>query len=317
MKRFAKKALPIAVAAVMIPGIAAAEGVAVSGFADIIYTAVDGSSTNTANGAGGTEGKFTADGEIDFVASPADGVTVRMDVDVTAGSTTLEQAYFAWGAMESVTVLGGIFNNPIGYEAEDAPDIDFTSHGAVYAALDGQTALAGDNIAGVAAAVDLGVATVTVAVLNELQQTDEENSFALVVNASPVKGLDLELGFVTQASNADSSKAAAAGASVGNVTNFNAVYTGVENVMVGVDYLTGAEVLDSAYDVWAGYQMDAFGAKVRVSQLAWANGVDDDSVSLYLSYQAAKNLSVALENRKDDNGTTDNTTTTLEFIATF
>ncbi|HGX92473.1 MAG TPA: hypothetical protein ENK35_04070, partial [Candidatus Tenderia sp.] len=153
MKRFTKKALPLAIAAAMVPGFASAAEV--SGFADVFYNVASDANPTT-------DGLFTANGEIDVTAAPADGVTVRVDVDLSLASNgganassiaggpsdsgTLEQAYFAWGVTEGVTVLGGVFNNPIGAEAEDAPDINFNTHGVVYNILDHQTTLAGDNV---------------------------------------------------------------------------------------------------------------------------------------------------------------------------
>ena len=133
----------------------AGDDVEVSGFIDVIAN-TDGALV------------FGADGEID-VSKKMGTVTVRVDADVNLAingganadnalsssgqdSGRFEQAYFAWGATEGVTVLGGVFNNPIGQEAEDAPDMDFTSHSVTYNILDGQTVASGNNVAGIAVA---------------------------------------------------------------------------------------------------------------------------------------------------------------------
>jgi len=331
-----KKLLPLAIAAAMAPGFASAADV--SGYADIIYTIADDAGATSASTVAATEGKFFATSELQFSASPADGVTVRVDVDLdlAAGSTNitdalteaetapapydkgandsgrLEQAFFAWGAMEGVTVIGGVFNNPIGYEAEDAPDIDFTSRGYVYSTLDGATALNGDNVAGLAVAGAVGPATITVALLNDLGQVDDESSMAFVVNYSPIEGLDLEAGMVTQSATGTAN---AVGSSVGDVTNFNVVYTGVENLTLGVDYLDADVLTDAMYDLWAGYSFGAAAVKARMSDNGTAS-----ATTLYASYQVASNLLAALEIRSDDPGTAGSTTsdmTTLELIATF
>lgn len=374
-----KKVIPFVVAAALAaPGLASAAEV--TGFADIFYTIAD-DSADTGTGAAATNtanGKFSADGEVDFSAKPADGVTVRVDVDVRLGAASsstdttisdsdtiggstppdqtvtdtdttgasIEQAYFAWGATDSITVLGGVFNNPIGHEAEDAPDMDFATHGLVYQALDSQSVLPGDNVAGLAAAIAAGPATITVALLNDLHHADEVNSFALVANMSPMKGLDLELGMVTQAGNTvlDSTIKGGSASSVGNATNFNLVYSAVPNLTIGLDYLTGAEVLASASDFWLGYQIsEKLGVKYRSSSLAYNSadvdkavavvggaalgaaldavglpGVDTTKSSIYLSYQVASNLSAALEvsSTTPDGGDAVNYTA-LELIATF
>ena len=333
-------------------GATAADTATVSGFADIIYTITDEASDAaedcTTNCTNDTEDKFTASGELDFTATPADGVTVRVDVDLEldgSDSGNIEQAYFAWGATDNVTVLGGVFNNPIGHEAEDAPDMNFTTHGAVYTALDSQTALDGDNVAGLGAAFGLGPVTATVAVLNDLNQVDEENSLALVLNYAAIEGLDLELGYASQTGNALLGDEDGVNTSVGDVVNFNAVFTGVENLELGLDYLMGDEVLDNAYDLWAGYTINAFTAKVRYSEIAYDDGDVDKAIAaagadavvgalddvglpggditattLYLSYQVASNLSAALEFTTydpDAEGAEKQDLATLEFIATF
>ncbi len=164
-----KNLIALAVAAVMAPGFAAAEGASISGFADITHTSnsdVD-------------QSVFNANGEID-VRNTMGSVTVGVDVDLFLhgdnydaavadnDSATLEQAFFAWKATDAVTVIGGVFNNPIGWDAEDAPDMDMTSHTLSYNALDAATDLYGNNLAGVAAAFAAGPATITAAVLNDM-----------------------------------------------------------------------------------------------------------------------------------------------------
>ena len=317
MKRFTKKALPLAIAAAMVPGFASAAEV--SGFADVFYNVA--SDTNPTG-----DGLFTANGEIDVTAAPADGVSVRMDIDTSlatdanASSVNLEQAYFAWGVTEGVTVLGGIFNNPIGAEAEDAPDINFNTHGVVYNVLNHQTALYGDSVAGLAGAFAVGPATITVAYLDDIGLVAEENSVALVVNATPVEGLDVEVGYVTQKNDV------AANGGAGNVANFNLSYTGVENLTLGLDYLVPSEIIDSAYEVSALYSFGAVGVGLRLEDVAYAAGDSNSRTTLRVSYQVASNLTAAIDYA---DGTTDvagvsgvdgivaDAETTLELIATF
>ena len=327
MKRFTKKALPLAIAAAMVPGFASAAEV--SGFADVFYNVASDANPTT-------DGLFTANGEIDVTAAPADGVTVRVDVDLSLASNgganassiaggpsdsgTLEQAYFAWGVTEGVTVLGGVFNNPIGAEAEDAPDINFNTHGVVYNILDHQTTLAGDNVAGLAGAFAVGPATITVAYLDDIGLVAEENSIALVVNATPVEGLDVEVGYVTQKNDV------AANGGAGNVANFNLSYTGVENLTLGLDYLVPSEIIDSAYEVSALYSFGAVGVGLRLEDVAYAAGDSNSRTTLRVSYQVASNLTAAIDYA---DGTTDvagvsgvdgivaDAETTLELIATF
>lgn len=291
----------------------------VSGFTDIIYTAVDEASDNTDGTKNSTEGKFGADAEIDFAATVG-AVTGRIDMDLnlTGGgdSGRIEQAFFAWGVSDNVTLIGGVFNNPIGQEAEDAPDKNFTSSGMVYDVLDGQTVRDGNNITGVAAAANFGMVTITGAALNDLQDTSEENSFALIANLTPIEGLDLELGFVTQADNTDNANSAE------DVIDFNAQYT-MSGFLVGVDYLSAGAIVDNAYDIWGGYAFDDFAVKARFSTTAFEDSAnnDDERTTLHGSWQANSNLLIALEWTNNDNGESgtaaaDNDLITAEFIVT-
>ena len=294
----------------------AGDDAVVSGFIDIIG--------NTDAGA-----VFAADAEVD-VSKKMGTATVRVDADVnlavnggssaTGGdSGRLEQAYFAWAATKSVTVLGGLFNNPIGQELEDAPDMDFTSHSAVYNILDGQTTLYGNNVAGVAGAGAVGPTTVTVAIIDDIglatgTSGKGKTSTAAVVNFSPIKGLDLELGYVTQDAQAE------------NVLDFNGKYS-AGALAVGLDYLTADKAVDSAMNLWAGFNVNGkLNIKARYESVAFeAAGVDDSTrTTLYATYAINDNLSAALETSSGDNasgegvsGIADDDVTTVEFIGTF
>lgn len=315
-----KRALALAISsALMAPwAVQAGDDTQVSGFIDVI-------------GNSDAAVVFGADAEVD-VSKKMGSVTVRADMDANlAGngggsvggedSGRIEQAYFAWGATDSITVLGGLFNNPIGQEAEDAPDMNFTSHSMTYNILDGQTALYGNNVAGVAGAGAVGPVTLTVAVVDDLGLATSASgkgklSTAAVVNYSPMKGLDLELGFVTQDGQAE------------NVMDFNGTYS-IGAFTVGLDYLTAEVAVDSAANVWVSFDInDKINVKARYETVSFeAAGVDESTrTTLYASYVINGNLSVALESSTgstDDvvadaiSGIVDDGVTSLEFIGTF
>ncbi len=318
-----KNLITLAVAAALASPLAiqAADSASVSGFVDIYYNSY---------GDDGSPG-FGADGEVDVQATKG-SVTVRADIDLslldsnTTGAT-LEQAFFAWGAVEGVTVIGGVFNNPIGQEAEDAPDIEFASHSVIYNILDNQTVLNGNNVAGVAVAGGTEMFTGTLAVLNDIQHATDtdgnmENSIAAVLNVNPMEGLALELGYVTQETGAE------------NVLDFNAQY-GIAGFTVGLDYLMADKGVDSAYNLWGSYAItDQIAVKARYEAIDLeASGADTATkYTLYGSYAIEDNLLVALEysqgdlgNNEDGNpatrdelfGIADDSTVTLEFIGTF
>jgi len=313
-----KRVLVLAISSVLMApwAVQAGDDVEVSGFVDVI-------------GNSDAAVVFGADAEVD-VSKKIGSVTVRADIDAnlavndgssagTQDSGRIEQAYFAWGATESITVLGGLFNNPIGQEAEDAPDMDFTSHSVTYNILDGQTALYGNNVAGIAGAGALGPVTLTVAIVDDLGLATTASgkgklSTAAVVNFSPMKGLDLELGYVTQDGQAE------------NVLDFNGKYT-AGALTVGLDYLAADVAVESAVNLWVGFDVnDKVNVKARYETVSFeASGVDDSTrTTLYASYTINDNLSAALESSSGDNasaeavsGIVDDSVTTLEFIATF
>ena len=321
-----KNVIALAVAAAMAPGFAAAADSKVSGFADIIYT----------NNSDANISVFTANAETDFASKLSDIVSVRVDADLTlatndvgvdasgnngknasatvggpADSAVIEQAYFAASVAEGVTVIGGVFNNPIGWQAVDVVDRYQSTNLLTYDVLDGQTKLYGNNIAGVAVAGDLGPVTVTGAVLNDIGLAAlDKHSTALVINASPVAGLDVELGYVTQE------------ASAGNVTDFNVTYKNA-GLTIGAEYMTAEEVLDTGLSFTVNYMFTpALGATVAYSSLD-GDGFGDDAdtrTSVAGIWNIADNLVTKLEFTTDDKGFAKNVSTdvtNLRFIAKF
>lgn len=300
-----------------------AGSVEVSGFTDITYT----NATDTS--------VFLANAEVDVVGK-TDKAMVRIDYDLAIGvnggtninaatangpadSGIIEQAYFAYTGLPMVTVLGGVFNNPIGWEAEDAPGMYQITKGQIWGILDGQTALYGNNLAGVAAAVDLmGMGSLTVAGLNDLGLQDntgttalDENSVAAVLNLTPMEGLDLEAGYVTQQGGA------------GNVYDINATYSNF-GAIIGVEYLGAENAVDSAIGATLNYMiMDDLGVTVRYETISWAAAGSESTTGITgaVSYALAKNLTVLAEytDLKALGGVdgADSDAINLEFVATF
>lgn len=345
-----KKLLALAVAASIAPmGAYAVDSATVSGFADIWYIAADdelgGVCTEGSDEC--AEGKFDISGEVDFSLTKG-AVTARLDIDVNpdaSESGAIEQAMFSWAATESVTIIAGAFNNPIGWELEDAPDMYQFSHGQIWDILDGQTALTGNNIAGIAAAVGFGMGSVTLGFLNDLQQTDDENSIAAIINLSPMEGLDLELGYVTQAGQDDSANGGTYSAlgdvgSAEDVVDFNVTYT-TGGITAAFEYLTADQIIDSAFALYGNYNFgNGFGATLRYDVVSYggdavlAGGVTDldgadvddtETLTIAVSYAISDNLGAVLEWRTQDDPNQDDGLTVigdgdviaLEFVAQF
>ncbi len=307
-----KNVIALAVAAAMVPGFAAAEGATISGFTDITWT-------HDAVGAVKDTNIFAANAEVD-IRNTVGAVTVGVDMDVNLGGTAgaalqtdefnLEQAFFAWGAAENVTVIAGLFNNPIGLDGGDAPDQPTTQTGLIAGALDAATALhVGNNISGLAVAYNAGVATVTGALLNEVQAgstADEDNSYALIINASPMEGLDLELGYVTMDGAVQNLGDSA--------LDVNASYD------FGMAKVT-AEILD--VDAWNDalvgvgvYAGVADGANVGL-RYETNDNIDQEQTNLVGSYELADSLTVLAGYNMVSTGNTDDDQIVIEFIAKF
>ncbi|MBV1914976.1 MAG: porin [Pseudomonadales bacterium] len=294
------------------------ESLEVSGFIDIIYTGIDEAADGTgASGKNPNEQKFGADGEVDITGA-YDKVSVRIDVDVRAGSSDsgdLEQAFFVAGLTDQYAIVGGVFNNPIGWEAHDAPDMYQTSHAYNWDILDGATALYGNNVAGVAVAADWGMFYATGAVLNDLAQTDEENSLAVVLGLKPIDGLDIELGVVTQAD-----KDNAGNATAGNVTDLNATWV-IADLTLAAEILLADAIVDDSTLLLANYAFGGgFGLTGRYEVINFASNEDLTRMTVAGSWQAAKNLAVLAELSDSDSsnaGDPDGKVLTLEFVGTF
>ncbi|HHS83859.1 MAG TPA: hypothetical protein ENK38_02910 [Gammaproteobacteria bacterium] len=328
-----KNMIALAVAAAMVPGFAAAADSKISGFADITYINADADADVLGNGK--ETSAFVANAEADFASKLSDIVSVRVDTDfslatnggtnasaITGGpadSAAIEQAFFAAGVAEGVTVIGGVFNNPIGWQAVDVVDRYQSTNLLTYDVLDGQTALYGNSIAGVAVAGDLGPVTVTGAVLNDIGGLTDKNSVALVVNAAPVAGLDVELGYVTQ--ETDHENGGSTIDTAGNVTNLNATYKNA-GLTIGAEYMTAEEILDTGISFTANYMFTpALGATLAYSSLD-GDGFGDDAdtrTSVAGIWNVADNLTSKLEFTTDDKGDNNDSTNVvnLRFIAKF
>lgn len=182
----------------------------VSGFADIIITLSDESSDDAGfdadgNSANSTEEKTSVTAEVDFeyVEGP---VTFRLDLDVPslgneaagvgplAGDIGIEQAKFIWaipGAeMLNFRLTGGAFNAPIGFEAQDAPDLLQVTNGQLWA-------LVPSNIAGVMVSGGVGPVNLDLYAGNEWRNNDsEENSFGALLTIAPIEAVSLSVGYL-------------------------------------------------------------------------------------------------------------------------
>jgi hypothetical protein len=260
------------------------------------------------------QSRFDTTGELDLQAGLSPQTSARFDVDLAAGdaqgdAASLEQAFFRWESAQKVAVKGGVFNNPLGWEAEDAPDKYNITPGLLYLIWDDATALYGNNVAGVSVSGKVGQATLTGALLNDLYNEPETHSVMAAVNFAPVAGVDLEAGFVTQETGYET------------IVDLNATYTqGLYTV--GGEIMLPSELVDMAIGVTGVLKFnDQTSGVIRFDNVSYdASGIDDtSSITFGLSYMLDKNLVVNGEVRMNESDIEDidGDLISMELIATF
>lgn len=229
-----------------------------------------------------------------------------------AGSSfEVGQAYFMHNLTDAWQFRGGLFDSNITADAGAAVDMEFTQNSLLFGVLD---SVGGAALTGVAVSGAVGPANVMVGYSNDSSVTtgERKNSVALLVNATPMEGLDIEFGMLTQDKDGDG---------VGNLMDINGTYM-INGFTVGLDYLSGADgdtgEFDNGYSFWGGYDFgNGFNVKARIESVSLVDGDDVDATELYASYALSENLAVALSLHNTDNGATDFDTNTVEFVATF
>ncbi len=307
MKAVIKRVLRLVVClsgSMAVSHVALAADVELSGFADIVYTLSDGiNDTSTAS----DEGKFDVSAEVDLKTAINDAMSVRIDVDLNTqpggdDSSRIEQAFFSWTSLSNVSVKGGVYNNPLGWEAEDAPDLYQISHGQLYNIWDDVTNLSGNNVAGVEVSAMIGSVQVAGAILNDLDDVVEEQTLMGIVNYSPKREprLAVEAGFVTQDRG------------LKTIVDVNATFT-MPMLIAGVEILLPAEEIDFAVGATGSYSVtDQLSVTARVDHVRYdlpGNPAIDNAISITLaaSYVLDKNLVTNIEFRINDSDFTDST----------
>lgn len=354
-----KKILVAAAAILILATPASAEDkTEINGFLDLYYTIGDKPAAKA--GKNPNKAKFVVEGEVDITSSLSEKLDVRIDLDVylngdqgsTVGeeqdSAEIEQAFFVLkDAFGTISVKGGAFNNPVGWEAEDATDLYQFSHGQIYSILDGSTALNGNNVTGIAFMGNIGMAKLMVATIDDLARTDEERSTLAVLNYTFSEGIDLEIGYVSQAEEKDTMAkdntdmgeklATMTGDTIttlGDIVDINITFKTMTHLVFAIEYLVAEEVIDHAYGLTANMSAGENAAiTLRYDNVSYDEALmgasKDVSVTktAAISYRLDENLTAILEYRdnKDNDGMGkaagiidgEGSQTMLEFIATF
>lgn len=216
---------------------------------------------------GSGQKRFSSEGETELAFDYKKKVTFNLDFNLTTSTDSrdsgeIEQAYFDMPLLQNLSLTGGVINNPLGWEREDAPDRDQISQGQIWSLLDGQTSLSGNNVEGVAFRGELGHSAFFAGLLNDLGDIANKRSMEVVFTSHPVDKLDLTAGFVTQ------SKLDANPRSAESLLDLNAQWHG-DQYSVALEYLAGDKLIKAAYGLYGRYRWSSFLVSARVDQVRY------------------------------------------------
>jgi hypothetical protein len=190
----------------------------VNGFAAILFPVLDqntdGLCTDHKGDPANCLERFTtgwAEVDFDYTQGP---VKFRLDLDVpslgneatgfasSGGDVGIEQARFDWmvpgGEAYNLTVTGGAFNAPIGFEAQDDPDMYQITYGQLFL-------LVPSNLAGFMVSGSQGPVSGGIFYGNDFRGTTdgfgsllgEENTVGVHVNVAPIEQASLDLTYLS------------------------------------------------------------------------------------------------------------------------
>lgn len=270
---------------------------------DIIKRAYVDTTFTAKTPASGGQKRFVPEGETEL-AFDYKKITLNLDVNLTTSTDSrdsgeIEQAYFDIPLVQSLSLTGGVMNNPLGWEREDAPDRDQISHGQIWSLLDGQTSLSGNNVEGVAFRGVLGHSALFAGLLNDLGNVANKRSMEVVFTSHPVDKLDMTAGFVTQ-SKLDSNPQSAE-----SLLDLNAQWHGGD-YSVALEYFAGDKLINAGYALYGRYRWPSYLLSARVDQVKYLiTGVPATTTyTLTAAYLIGDNLKLALEYKSGRNKNT-------------
>jgi len=332
-----KKTLIGIVAAMTLPAIAQGAGiqqVELEGFIDIVWAVSDG----TDEGVNGSEGHFYTSGELDLKTKLNGPISMRLDADLNPAdgdndSGRLEQAFLTWAIDNNLSLKAGVFNNNLGFEKEDAPELYQVTHGQLWDIWNLSTfGLDGNNLQGIELSYKQADFTAFVGFLNDLGDVPEENSIKLGATVTAVKDVTITAGLITQDEGNPGTP------SLENIIDINALWKFDGNLTLGGELMLPSEIIDSGLMLMANYQVNPkLSGTLRYDMVAYDGSGVDDTTSLTIAglYSIEDNLFANAEIRinSDDNtptassfidgvyghsiGEGDGTTVHLELLATF
>jgi len=318
MKSLVGAALVVAV----IPAANAAEisNVNLNGFLDMVWTVSDG----TDLGINGDDGHFDTTGELDFTSKLQGPVSLRMDANLNSAggsdSGQLEQAFLNWDIQKNLSLKGGVFNNNLSWEKEDAPDMYQITHGQLYNIWDTTTDLPGNNLSGIELSYSADIFKLSAAYLNDLLNVPDENSVKLSGEFHALPTLNIMVGYVTQNTGFE------------DIIDVNATWNMNNKLTFGAEVMLPDQIVDTAFMLLANYKFtNEFSGTVRYDNVSYDVAGSDNTTSVTVAglYTIDPHLFANAEIRmnNDNNvptaaatagiGEGDGNTVHLELLATF
>ncbi|WP_455211850.1 hypothetical protein [Kaarinaea lacus] len=270
-----------------------------SGFVDVVYVLSDSTDENNNNGTGDStiDKKFSVSGELDLETELNPRTAMRMDLDLTTGitggnpnedtpdSAIFEQAFIDYSFDNNMKLKAGVFNNRFSFEKEDAPDLYQVTHSQLWDIWQEQTALNGNNLAGLEFSANVGIVTLIAGLLNDRVDTPEEISFELGAEIKAMESMDIVVGLIS------ADEGTAIDNNAGTIIDANITWKW-EKLMVGGGILTADEIYDLGMQATGNYAFtDNLSGTARIDYVSY-EGDFDSSTSLTLAalFAVDKNL---------------------------
>ncbi len=289
-------------------GVAAAPSQYITGYADFHYRKDEG------------HGKFLTSAEVG-VASAKENVLVNVEADLffhreveddgeEADAIVAEQAYLTLAAGDELAIKGGVFNNPLGLEKEDAPNRPNITPGLVLDFLDDQTSLYGNNLTGLALIQGTEGSTYSFAVLNDIgDNSDSEYSYLLMATLGSPDDSNITVGGLSQRHGS------------GDILVTRFTLRPGPSFMVALEYLETHQRVDNILGLQFGFvSAGGHNLSLRHDRLDFnAIGANDPhtATTLTLSQTLASNVELRLEYRRDDTGQAIDAQGHVQIIAQF
>lgn len=259
-----------------------------SGFVDVVYVLSDGTDeNNNANNESTVDKKFDVSGELDLQSKLNPRTELRMDVDLNTNisSGIFEQAFMDYAFNNDMKLKAGVFNNRLGFEREDAPDLYQVTHSQLWDIWDEQTSLNGNNLAGLEFSAQVSMVTLIAGLLNDRNDTAEEISFKLAAEIKPMDSMDIVAGLIS------ADEGTATDDNAGTIFDASMSWKW-KQLVVGGGLLTADEIYDLGLQATGNYAFtDYFSGTARIDYVSY-EGDYDNSTSLTLAalFAVEKNL---------------------------